>query len=191
MLSFFFRYIVCHRNSVNQILKDNGRDSFYVPSPTVFLLSPLLFLSCSDHDPHAQLISFTDGDGPFGYTELSDVYYAKARALADANNVLPYFSGSGLVVAHLYGDQVVTNVAINNIFMCTTILAVFLMGLISALFVPRLPLDVPRRGFDLYSWLSAFYGHELVAERPAGISKDMDLRDIVDQTSELKFRYVG
>ena len=119
------------------------------------------------------------------------MYYAKARALADANNVLPYFAGSGLVVARSYGDQVVTSAAINSIFMCTTILAVYLMGLISALFVPRLPLDVPRRGFDLYSWLSAFYGHELVAERPAGISKDMDLRDIKDRTRELKFRYVG
>ena len=119
------------------------------------------------------------------------MYYAKARALVDAYNVLPYFAGSGLVIARRYDDQVVTSSSINNILMCMTILAVFLMGLISALFVPRLPLDVPRRGFDLYSWLSAFYGHELVAERPAGISKDMDLRDIVDQTSELKFRYVG
>ena len=119
------------------------------------------------------------------------MYYAKARALADAGNVLPYFAGSGLVVARRYDDQVVTNAVINNIFMATTILAAFLMGLISALFVPRLPLDVPRRGFDLYSWFSAFYAHELVTEHPAGISKDMDLKDIKDYTGELKFRYVG
>jgi hypothetical protein len=151
----------------------------------------LLWLSFSNHDPHPQLISFTGGDGLLGYTELSEVYYAKARAVADASNVLPYFAGSGLVVARSYHDQVVTNAVINNIPMCMTILAVFLMGLISALFVPRLPLDAPRRGFDLYSWFSAFYAHELVAERPAGISKDMDLRDIIDHTSELKFRHVG
>ena len=138
-----------------------------------------------------QLVSFTDGHGAFGYTELSEVYYAKARALADAGNVLPYFAGSGLVVARRYDDQVVTNVAINNVFMCMTIFAAFLMGLISALFVPRLPLDVPRRGFDLYSWLSAFDAHELVPKHPTGISKDMDLRDIVDYTSELKFRHVA
>ena len=119
------------------------------------------------------------------------MYYAKSRALADAGNVLPYFAGSGLVVARSYQDQVVTSPVIANIPMCMTILAVLLMGLISALFVPRLPLDVPRRGFDLYSWLSAFYVHELVAERPAEISKDMDLRDIKDHTSELRFRYVG
>jgi len=151
----------------------------------------LLCLSCSNHDPHAQLISFTGGDGRYGYTELSDAYYAKARALADASNVLPYFAGSGLVVARRYDDQVVTNPVINNILVWMTILAVFIMGLISALFVPRLPLEVPRRGFDLYSWFSAFYAHELVAERPAGISKDMGLGDIIDHTSELKFRYVG
>jgi len=119
------------------------------------------------------------------------VYYAKARALADANNVLPYFAGSGLVVARRYHDRVVTSAAINNVLMCITVVGAFIMGLISALFVPRLPLDVPRRGFDLYSWLSAFYAHELVAERPTGISKDMELRDIMDHTSELKFRYVG
>lgn len=28
-------YEALHGNSVNQVLKDNGRDSFYVPSPTV------------------------------------------------------------------------------------------------------------------------------------------------------------
>ena len=119
------------------------------------------------------------------------MYYAKSRALADAGNVLPYFAGSGLVVARSYQDQVVTSPVIANIPMCMTILAVLLMGLISALFVPRLPLDVPRRGFDLYSWLSAFYVRELVAEPAVGISKDMDLRDIKDHTSELRFRYVG
>ena len=140
---------------------------------------------------HAQLISFTGGQGRLGYTELSEVYYAKARALADASNVLPYFAGSGPIVARRYYDQVVTNPVISNTFMCITILAAFLMGLMSALFVPRLPLDVPRRGFDLYSWLSAFYAHELVSESPVGISKDMDLKEIIDHTSELKFRYVG
>ena len=119
------------------------------------------------------------------------MYYAKARALADAGNVLPYFAGSGLVVARRYQDQQVANAVINNIPMCMTILAVFLVGLISALFVPRLPLDAPRRGFDLYSWFSAFHARELVAERPAGISKDMELRDIIDHTSELKFRHTG
>ena len=180
-----------HQNSVNQILKDNGRDSYYVPSPTVSLFPPLFCLSRAKHDLHEQLLSFTDGNGPLGYTELSEVYYANARAFADTSNALSYFVSSGLIVTRRYDDQVVTSVVINNVFMYMTILATFLMGLISALFVPRLPLDVPRRDFDLYSWLLAFHAQELVAEHPTGISKDMDLRDIVDYTSELKFRHVG
>jgi hypothetical protein len=118
------------------------------------------------------------------------VYYAKARALADASNVLPYFAGSGLTVARRYQDQVVTSASINLPLMVSTMFTVFLMGLISALFVPRLPLDVPRRGFDLYSWFSAFYAHELVAERRGGIIKNMELEHIIDQTAELKLRYV-
>ena len=154
-----------------------------------FYFRPLICLSFSNHDPSSQLISFTSGNGPYGYTALSEVYYAKARALADAGNVLPYFAGSGLVVARSYQDQVVTSPVINVIPACMTILAVLLMGLVSALFIPRLPLDVPRRGFDLYSWLSAFYAHELVPEYPPAINKDMDLKDIIDHTSDLKFRY--
>ncbi|KAF8164850.1 hypothetical protein B0H34DRAFT_648623 [Crassisporium funariophilum] len=164
-------YIAGHQNSVNQILKDNGRDAFYVPSPT--------------------LISFTGGEGPFGYTELSEVLYAKSRALADASNVLPYFAGSGSSVARRYNDQVVASALIDNASMAVTIVIVFLMGLISALFVPKLPMDIPRRGFDLYSWMTAFDAHELVAERRSGINKNMELRDIMDHVGDLKFRYVG
>ena len=165
--------------------------------PTTYLHQwYLYFLPCFVYHaltttPHAQLISFTSGDGRFGYTELSEVYYAKARALADASNVLPYFAGSGPVVARRYYDQVIANPVIQNTIIFTTILTAFLMGLISALFVPRLPLDVPRRGFDLYSWLAAFYTQELVAERPPEISKDMELRDIINRTGELRFRYAG
>ena len=118
--------------------------------------------------------------------EHSDVYYAKARALADAGNMLPYFVNSGLVVARHHNDQVV----ISNTLICMTILAVPYWPDLSP-FRSSTALDVPRRGFDLYPWLSAFYAHELVAERPAGINKDMDLKDIIDHTSELKFQYVG
>ncbi|KAF8954430.1 hypothetical protein BDZ97DRAFT_1865139 [Flammula alnicola] len=164
-------YIIAHHNSVNQMLKDNGRNANYMPS--------------------SSLISFTGGDGPYGYTSLSEVDYAKFRALADARNVLPYLAGSGLSVGRRYRDKIVTTTTINNLGMAILIVVVFLMGLISALFVPRLPLDMPRRGFDLYSWVSGFYAQELVAEAPGGISKNMELEDLADLTSDLKFRYVG
>ena len=137
------------------------------------------------------MISFTGGEGAFGYTALSEVYYAKARALADASNVLPYFAGSGLILARCYPDQVVTSASISTPLMASTMSVVFVTGLISALFVPRLPLDIARRGFDLYSWFSVFNAHELVAEHPGRISRNMELRDIKDHTAELKFRYVA
>lgn len=135
------------------------------------------------------MISFTNGDGPYGYTELSEVYYAKARVLADATNVLPYFAGSGLSVARQYLDQFITSTSIMNLQIALTIAAIFVMGSISALFVPRLPLNVPGRGFDLYSWFSAFYAQELVVDKTAAFGKNMDLRDIVEYIGDLKVRY--
>ncbi|KDR76712.1 hypothetical protein GALMADRAFT_139606 [Galerina marginata CBS 339.88] len=164
-------YLVSHQNSINQIVKDNGRDSFYVPSPT--------------------LISFTSGNNPLGYTELSEVYYAKARALADASNVLPYFAGSGLTVARRYSDQVVTKTKIVNVEMVVIISVVCLMGCISALFVPRLPLDAPRRGFDLYSWFAAFYAQELVADKRGTLNKHMDLHEVVEYAEGQRFFYTS
>ncbi|CAA7269011.1 unnamed protein product [Cyclocybe aegerita] len=164
-------YVAGHQNSVNQIIKDNGRDFYYVPSPT--------------------LISFTGGQDPFSYTELSTAYYAKARALADAGNVLPYFVGSGMSVARQYHDRQSTTAVINKLYTLLVFLVVFLMGAISAFFVPRLPLDIPRRGFDLYSWMTAFQAQELVSERTSVFGKSMDLRDIKEHAGEIRFRYAG
>lgn len=69
--------------------------------------------------------------------------------------------------------------------------AVLAIGLIAGLFVPKLPLDVPRRGFELYSWLAAFQADELVGDTVNGLPKNMDLREIHDQLGDLKFRYAG
>ncbi|KAJ3509093.1 hypothetical protein NLJ89_g5402 [Agrocybe chaxingu] len=164
-------YVAGHQNSVNQIIKDNGRDFYYVPSPT--------------------LISFAGGQDPFSYTELSTAYYAKARALADAGNVLPYFVGSGMSVARQYHDRQSTTAVVNKLYTLLAFLVVFLMGAISAFFVPRLPLDIPRRGFDLYSWMTAFQAQELVSERTSVFGKSMDLRDIKEHAGEIRFRYAG
>lgn len=138
-----------------------------------------------------QLTSLTDGVGSFGYTQLSADRYAKARALADASNCLPYFAGSGFILARRYPDSVITKTVISNISMAITLVVVLLVGMISAFFVPRLPMGVPRRGFDLYSWISAFHSRELIAERRSGIDKNMDLEEIVERVGELRFRHVG
>src|SRR6266446_65700 len=78
-------------------MKDNRCDSYYIPSPTVFLFLSSPCLTCAKND-RVQLISFTSGQGLYGYTELSEVYYAKAYVLTKAGNVLPYFAGSGLTL---------------------------------------------------------------------------------------------
>ncbi|PPQ76278.1 hypothetical protein CVT26_009714 [Gymnopilus dilepis] len=162
-------YLAAHQNSVNHILKDNGRDASYVPSPA--------------------LVSFTNGNSPLGYTHLSATSYATARALADTSNVLPYFTGSGMGVARQYPDRHVANTSIYNLQTASTIVFILCVGLISTLFVPRLPLGVPRRGFDLYSRFSAFYAEELVAERREGFGRNMKLGEIVERTKDLRFYY--
>ncbi|KAF8883443.1 hypothetical protein BD779DRAFT_1802002 [Infundibulicybe gibba] len=164
-------YVTAHTNSVNQMLKDNGRDAFYVPSPTV--------------------ISFTTGQGPNGYTELSPEAFAQARAQADASNVLPYFAGTGPVVARSYPDRVMSSAAIQPIEMAIALGAIFILGWVAGMFVPKLPLGVPRRGFELYSWLAAFHADELVGERGPGLARNMELADIQERPSTIDLTKSG
>ncbi|KAJ7499386.1 hypothetical protein FB451DRAFT_1205266 [Mycena latifolia] len=165
-------YDVAHGNSANQILKDNGRDAFYVPSPT--------------------LVSFTGGQGPKGYLELSESYFAQARAMADASNVLSYFVGSGQTVARCYTDSVLSETKINTFDAVIVFAVVLVLGVLAGLFVPKLPMSVPRRGFELYSWIAAFYSNELVLDQidqSEGMVKQLELKDIQKHMGDLKFRY--
>ncbi|KAF7313376.1 hypothetical protein HMN09_00493300 [Mycena chlorophos] len=171
-------YEVAHGNSANQILKDNGRDSFYVPSPTI--------------------VSFTGGDGPYGYLELSAPYFAQARARADATNLLSYLAGSAPSLARSYPDRVTSYAVLSTVEAAVVFAVLLVLGLLAGFFVPRLPLAIPRRGFGLYSWLAAFYSNELVLERmdartesagTPGLPKHLDLQDIKRHMGDLRFRY--
>ncbi|KAG5645260.1 hypothetical protein DXG03_006562 [Asterophora parasitica] len=156
---------------VNQMIKDNGRDSSYVPSPTV--------------------VSFTDGKGPYGYTELSPEAFARARGLADAGNILPYFAGSGKQLARRYPDHVLTSASINPVYMGAYLGAIFIIGLLAGFFVPKLPFNIPHRGFEVYTWMAAFRADELRGEEAStGIARNLELDDIAEQMGELKFRYI-
>lgn len=136
------------------------------------------------------MVSFTSGQGPSGYTELSEVYFAQARALADASNVLPYFAGSAGTVARCYPDRSLSSAHINRLQMIAFLAGVLVLGLLAGLFVPKLPLQVPRRGFEVYSWLAAFYGDELVGDyAKQNMPKNMDLKEIRERMGDLKFRY--
>ncbi|KAF8663578.1 hypothetical protein AX16_000922 [Volvariella volvacea WC 439] len=165
-------YIAARTNSINQMIKDNGRDAFYVPNPTI--------------------ISYTGGSGPRGYTELSPSAFAQSRGLADASNMLPYFAGTGKTVARSYPDDVLSTASIRNIEMVAALAAVLLLGVTAGLCVPKLPLSVPRRNFEIYSWLAAFQADELVGARLAsGFSRNLELKDIKNEMAELRFRYVN
>ncbi|KAF7433505.1 hypothetical protein PC9H_005461 [Pleurotus ostreatus] len=169
-------YEVAHGNSVNQIIKDNGRDSFYVPSPTVVSFSQ----------------SSIEGGRPSrGYTELSADLFGQARALADASNVLSYFAGTGDIVGRSFEDLVLSSAHIDWPLMVGFVVIVMAIGLIAGLFVPKLPLGVPRRGFHVYSWLAAFQGGEIAADiQRAGLEKNMELREIEQRLGDIRFRYV-
>lgn len=136
-----------------------------------------------------QIVSYTDGQGPAGYTELSASHFAQARALADASNLLPYFAGTGASLARCYPDRVLSSASVHPVLMITALGCVLVIGLICGFFVPKLPLDVPKRGFDLYSWLAAFQADELVGDRMSGLPKNLELREIQSQLGDLKFRY--
>ncbi|KLO16744.1 hypothetical protein SCHPADRAFT_198455 [Schizopora paradoxa] len=144
-------YSAAHDNSINQMLKDNGRDFWYVPSP--------------------MMVSFSGGSGASGYKSLSASQYATARATADATNVLPYLAGSKQIVGRRYQDLVFATASVNDTFAVITLGVIFVVGIISASCVPRLPLGVPRRGFDLLSWLSVLYGDNLSAQLPIDMRK--------------------
>lgn len=160
-------YDILHGNSVNQMVKDNGRDAFYVPSPT--------------------LVSFTNGTGPYGYTELSGDLFARARAQADATNVLPYFAGSADTLARQYPDLVLAYASIHVLYMVGVLTTVLSVGVIAGFFVPALPFRIPHRGFDIYSWLAVFRANELTHIK--GITKRMKTKDIAKQVGDSKISY--
>ncbi|KAJ7672817.1 hypothetical protein B0H17DRAFT_947419 [Mycena rosella] len=181
-------YDVAHGNSANQILKDNGRDAFYVPSPT--LVSFLVSLFRLDAD--LLLTGVFTGRGPQGYLELSGSYFAQARAMADASNALSYLAGSGQTVARCYTDNTLSSTQLNVLDAAIVIATVLVLGLVAGFFVPRLPMSVPRRGFELYSWMAAFYSNELVLDRidqSEAMVKQLELQDIQKHMGDVKLRY--
>ncbi|KAG6878852.1 hypothetical protein C0992_007114 [Termitomyces sp. T32_za158] len=168
-------YKNAHQNSVNQLLKDNGRDLWYAPSPTV--------------------ISFSGGQGLYDYKELSPSYFAQARGLADAGNLLPYFAGTGEILTRRYQDLVLSSTSVNPGYMGIYIGLIMVLGILAGLFVPKLPLNVPHRGFEVDSWIAAFHADELIEiggthGNGIEIEKNLDLHEIIQQVGDIKFRLI-
>ena len=99
-------------------------------------------------------MSFTNGTGPSGYTELSPDRLAAVRARVGAAKGLAYLTGSGPVVAQSYGNQTLAYTTYTQWRLIAVLSLVLVLGIIGELFVPTLPFNIPRRAFGLYSWLA-------------------------------------
>lgn len=75
--------------------------------------------------------------------------------------------------------------------MLAFVAAVLLLGVTAGIFVPRLPLNIPRRGFEGYSWLAAFHGDNIAHEvQRTGMVKNMELGEIERRMGDMKVKYV-
>jgi len=77
-------------------------------------------------------------------------------ARVGAVNVLPYLAGSGFVVAQSYEDETLAYTTYELWQLIGLSVLIWILGVVGELFVPRLPLGIPRREFGIYSWLALF-----------------------------------
>lgn len=84
-----------------------------------------------------------------------------------------------------------------------------LLGYVVAIFVPRLPLGLPRRDFGVYSWLAAIEGKQMFVPRknrvsrysfcigdaivgiPSGVGRYEQLEELRRRGKEVKVRYAA
>ena len=97
-------------------------------------------------------------------------------------------------MAQKYKDLVLSNAVVQTPATPIYLASLLLVGLIAGLFVPRLPLGMPRRGFEPYTWMAAFQAGELVGEidERAGereALKNMELDEIERAVGGLRVWY--
>jgi hypothetical protein len=78
---------------------------------------------------------------------LSAIDLQSGLGNADAAQMLPYLTGSQPLVAYQYTEEVLAYASVLPIPTILTLITVLLLGFVSAFFVPRLPLSIPRRDF--------------------------------------------
>ncbi|QRW22058.1 transmembrane protein [Rhizoctonia solani] len=160
----FAVYNASHYNARNIMLKDNGRDWWFAPNPTVSLVRyfGLFFLNL-----HRQLslvrtfgrvVAFGGGNSPTEYTQLNAENIARVMANSDSQHLLPYLVGSQLVLAHVYRDKTVAHTLIYTTWLAIILAVVLVNGIVVSVFVPRLPLGLSRRDIGVNSWLAAIEG---------------------------------
>jgi len=152
-------------------MKDSNSAMWYAPSPTT--------------------VSFTGNVGPEEYTELSPQFYADVRGKVDASNVLPLLSGTRPIIVRAYRDVVLASASFNPHVLCRVLGIALLLGVLAGLFVPALPLDIPRRGFGLFSWVAVLHGQELGGEfLQDDVDRHMDLNELEKTLGEKRVHFV-
>ncbi|QRW08984.1 transmembrane protein [Ceratobasidium sp. AG-Ba] len=128
-------YNASHYNARNIMLKDNGRDWWFVPNPTV--------------------VAFGGGMAPTEYTKLNPANIARVLSNSDSQHLLPYLVGTQPVIAYEFRDNTVAYTQIYAQWLAVTLAVVLIAGIIVSVFVPRLPLGVSRKDIGVTSWLAA------------------------------------
>jgi len=142
------------------------------------------------YTPSDSIVSFTDGVGPSGYTELSPDRLANILGGFDAAYALPYLVGSAPVVAQQYEDETVAYVAYEMWQLIALLAFLWILGIVGELFVPALPHQVPRREFGAYSWLALFQSKELRFEATGDVDKMMRLDELEEKFSDKRVEFV-
>ncbi|KAJ1308925.1 hypothetical protein OPQ81_004610 [Rhizoctonia solani] len=155
-------------NARNVLLKDNGRDWYYVPNPTV--------------------VSFTGNSGPGDYTKLVAAELQDVLGDVDCQHLLPYLVGSQSIVAHVYPDKTLAYTKVYLVWLIVSLIVVLVLGFIVAIFVPRLPLGLPRRDFGVFSWIAAIEGDSLV-NLPVEVGRYERLEDLERKAKNVPVKY--
>ncbi|QRV98443.1 exonuclease [Ceratobasidium sp. AG-Ba] len=166
----FDAFASAHENSRDIMRRDNGRDFWYVPNPTA--------------------VSFTSGEGPQGYTKLDPARVARALVALDYQYMLPYMAGSQPVVARVYPDHTVAYIRVSQKWLALLLFVILLLGYVSAIFVPRLPLGVPRRDFSVFSWVAALQGDDIISI-PNGVRRHEHIDELRRRARDVKVCYTS
>jgi len=145
----------------------------------------------AQYAPSPLTISFTGNVGRKGYAELSPQFYADVRGKIDASNALPLLSGTRPIVVRAYKDVFLASASFNPRILAGVLGVALLLGVLAGLFVPALPLDIPRRGFGLFSWVAVLRGQELGGEfLQDDVNRHMDLNELEKTLGEKRVHFI-
>ncbi|KAG0147655.1 hypothetical protein CROQUDRAFT_42548 [Cronartium quercuum f. sp. fusiforme G11] len=128
-------------NSRNQLKKDNGRDQPYVPNPSLVQMSKI----------NTRAIIPTLAYGTLDATACETVLRS-----TNSRFWTWYLVGQQRIRGHAYIHKTLAAIHVDILWFSILIGALYLLGLIGIMCVPRLPLDLPAQDTNVSTWLSTF-----------------------------------